>query len=89
LAGAYPWLKSALFSHCPPFRRFSVEEIFFALLFGDRRSVTFHYDRLDNLFGQRGFFDHRLLRGFLALADQLALELQPRAFLSPCNLADH
>ena len=27
-----------------------------------------------------GFFHQRLLGGFLALADQLALELQPRAF---------
>jgi hypothetical protein len=40
-----------------------------------RRGVAFRHDRLDNLFGQRGLFDHRLLRGFLALANQLALEL--------------
>ncbi len=58
-------------------------------LLGNRHSVTFRHDRLDNFFGQRWFFSHRLLRGFLALADQLTLELQPRAFLSACNLADH
>jgi len=62
---------------------------FSSALFGNRRSVMFRHDRLDNLFGQRGFFGHCLLRSFLALAGQLALELQPRAFLSTCNLAGH
>jgi hypothetical protein len=59
------------------------------VLTGNRRGVALRHDRLDNFFGQRRFFDHGLLRGFLALADQLALELQPRAFLSTCNLSDH
>jgi len=85
---SYPWLKFALFSHCHRSVGFQPER-FSSALFGNGRGVTFCHDRLDNLFGQRGFFGHRLLRRFLALADQLALELQPRAFLSTCNLADH
>jgi hypothetical protein len=77
------------FRLCPDTHPHDVKAIFFSFLFGSGRGVTFRHDRLHNLFGQRGFFGHRLLRGFLALADQLALELQPRAFLSARNLAGH
>jgi len=35
---------------------------------------------IHNLLGECWFFGERLLRGFLALADQITLELQPRAF---------
>src|SRR5438132_3566022 len=46
-----------------------------------RRRISFCQDGFDNLFCQVRLFGKRLLGGFFSLADQLAVELQPGAFL--------
>src|SRR5450759_3616965 len=45
------------------------------------RRIPLRHDRLSNFLSQLRFFHERLFRGVLPLADQLAIELQPRALL--------
>ena len=50
--------------------------------------IAFRQDCLNDFHGQRGFFCHRVLRGFLALPDHFTFELQPCTFFIHDTVSD-